>query len=82
MTDKANDNVVLFSPAFDRTDMTPEQAIAAASLYQGWEEVIVAGYTKDKDGKVTLTITTSKMSRRDALWIAEAVKDHLFNNGE
>lgn len=70
------ENVVKFEPAFERTDMTPEQALASASTeFYNWEKVIVCGFVKEHGN---LIVRTSHMSRADALWIAEHLRQHAL----
>lgn len=54
------------------TTMTPEQALQSA-LALNPSEVLVLGY--DHDGK--LVVRSSRMSRRDALWLVEQARMHV-----
>jgi hypothetical protein len=63
-------------PAFDRTDLTPDQAILSSRAYD-WERVIVAGFVKEHG---SLIVRTSSMTRADALWIVEHLKKHVLGD--
>jgi hypothetical protein len=61
--------VVTLRPA-PHCNMTVEQALESAKLAE-LTEVLIVGYFDDG----TLCIRSSKMTRRDALWMAEHAKD-------
>lgn len=53
--------------------MTPSQALASAMAFaeqRGLQDVLVVGYDDDGD----LFIRSSRMNRKDALWLAEQLK--------
>lgn len=62
-----NDKVYLLAP---HVNMTPKEALSYA-LKEDWEDVIIIGYHKDRDGLVS---RSSNMSRQEALWIIEFAK--------
>lgn len=66
-------NKVLAFPASNT--LTPEQALASASQ-EDLSDVMILGYRQD-DG--TLYIRSSRMSRTDALWLSEKLRDHALN---
>lgn len=51
------------------TTLTPEQAIASVAMTQ-LTDVLIVGYDTDGD----LFVRSSRMDRKDALWMAEALK--------
>lgn len=68
------DNVLAF-PA--TTTMTPQQALLSALEFadqDNLQEVLVVGYDGDGD----LLIRSSRMTRRDALWLAEQLRQHAL----
>lgn len=74
----STDNVVSF-PASE--NFTPEQALLSALEFCRFDEpreVVVIGY----DANGTLFVRSSKMSRRDALWIAEVFKQYALGEYE
>lgn len=66
-------NTVLNFPA--ASTMTPEQALNTAQK-DGFRDVLIVGY--DEDG--SLMIRSSRMSRMDALWLAELLKRHALGD--
>lgn len=53
---------------------TADQALAS-SMDQGLQDVIIVGY--DADDK--LFVRSSRMDRKEALWIAESLKEYIRN---
>ena len=53
-------------------NMTPKEALAKASREQ-WDDLIVVGYQHGE-----LYVRSSKMTRRDALWIAQHLILHVL----
>ena len=54
------------------TTMTPEQALASVVKEQDMiSDVLILGYWKDND---EFFVRSSRMSRKDALWLAENLK--------
>ena len=72
----AEKNVICHPVAFERTDLTPEQALGTAQRYD-WDKVIICGYAK---GDSDLKVRTSHMSRADALWLVEHLKKHVLGD--
>jgi hypothetical protein len=68
-----NQNVVTLPAS---TSYTPEQALQSA-LKEPLTDVLIIGY--DDDGE--LFIRSSKISRMDALWMAEKVKEWALRGG-
>lgn len=64
-------NNVLAFPA--TTTMTPEQALHSALKFSkdtGLQDVLIVGYDVDGD----LFVRSSRMDRKDALWMAEQLR--------
>lgn len=57
--------------------MTPELAIESAKAV-GYTEVLIVGY--DADG--ALVFRSSRMSRKDALWLCEKMKAWALDGGD
>jgi hypothetical protein len=55
------------------SSMTPDQVLAFTSR-EIWEEVVIIGIQKEE----TCVIRSSKMSRRDALWLSEQLRLHAL----
>lgn len=51
------------------TTLTPEQALASAAMTE-LTDVLIVGYDLDGD----LYVRSSRMDRKDALWMAEMLK--------
>lgn len=74
MTDK-------ISPFPPSDTMTPAQALLSAlQLVKagGIEDVLIVGYASDGD----LFVRSSRMSRKDALWLAEQLRRHALEDDE
>lgn len=54
-------------------NMTPEQALRSA-IERAPQEVLIIGH----DGKGRLIMRSSKMSRKDSLWLVEAAKIEIM----
>lgn len=67
-------NTLLPFPAKDT--FTPEQALMSALQFT-LQDVVVIGY--DTNGE--LFIRSSRMDRKDALWLAEMFRDYLLTGG-
>lgn len=68
-------NKVIAFPA--TTTMTPRQALLSALEFANNDnltDVLVVGY----DGDGCLVVRSSRMDRRDALWMAEQLKKHAL----
>jgi hypothetical protein len=64
-------NTVLAFPATDT--MTPKQALQSAMVFadnDNLQDVLIVGY----DGDGYLMIRSSRMDRKDALWLAEQLR--------
>jgi hypothetical protein len=64
-------NTVLPFPATDT--MTPKQALQSAMVFadnDNLQDVLIVGY----DGDSELMIRSSRMDRKDALWLAEQLR--------
>lgn len=57
--------------------MTPEQALDSAKAV-GYTEVLVVGY----DDEGALVFRSSRMDRKDALWLAERMKAWALDGGD
>ena len=56
------------------TTFTPDQALdSAKNLNQ--TDVIIIGYDEDGD----FFVRSSRMDRKDALWLTERMRFHIFN---
>ncbi len=67
-------NVIAF-PATDT--MTPEQALLSAIEFaknDNMQDVLVVGY----DGDGELIVRSSRMDRKDALWLAEQLRKYAI----
>lgn len=65
-------NTVLRFPA--TTTMTVEQALASAEA-ANLRDVLICGYDEDGD----FIVRSSRMDRKDALWLAEMMKRHALD---
>lgn len=68
-------NVLAF-PA--TTTMTPTQALLSALEFannDNMQDVLIVGY----DGDGQLLVRSSRMDRKDALWLAEQLRDYALN---
>lgn len=61
------------TPLPPTTTMTVEQAMASAQS-KGLQDVLVVGY--DPEGE--LVILSSRMQRKDALWLCEMLREHIL----
>lgn len=57
--------------------MTVEQALDSAKQAD-LEEVLIVGYNTDGE----LVVLSSRMNRRDALWLMECGKDYVMNGAQ
>lgn len=64
------DTVIPLPPT---TTMTVEQALASAQR-ENLHDVLVVGY--DPEGE--LVIRSSRMQRKDALWLCEMLREHIL----
>lgn len=56
--------------------MTPKQALLSALAFaenDDLQDIVIVGY----DGGGELLIRSSRMSRKDALWLAEMLRQHV-----
>ena len=69
-------NVIAFPP----TDtMTPEQALLSALEFaknDNMQDVLVVGY----DGDGNLIVRSSRMDRKDALWLSECLRKYALGD--
>jgi len=62
------------------TTFTPRQALLSAMEFvegENLQDVLIAGY--DSDGE--LVIRSSRMDRKDALWLAEKIREWALTGG-
>lgn len=68
-------NVLAFPAS---TSMTPMQALLSALEFannDNMQDVLIIGY----DGEGQLLVRSSRMDRKDALWLAEQLRDYALN---
>lgn len=67
-------NILSFPPT---TTMTPQQALLSALEFannDNLQDVLIVGY----DGAGELLVRSSRMDRKDALWLAEQLRLHAL----
>lgn len=67
-------NILSFPPT---TTMTPQQALLSALEFannDNLQDVLIVGY----DGAGELLVRSSRMGRKDALWLAEQLRLHAL----
>ena len=68
-------NILNFPPS---TTMTPKQALESVLVFadnDNLQDVLIVGYDGDGD----LVVRSSRMNRKDALWMAEQLKLYALN---
>lgn len=71
-------NVFAFPPS---VTMTPEQALRSAlefAVNDNMQDVLVVGY----DGDGFLIVRSSRMDRKEALWLSEKLREYALNGGD